>query len=125
MLDQPDQANIIIHLLMILRKMNQFFRSATELNAPESLEYKILQYINEHFHEPLSIQTLCSKFFISRTQLYQRFKTSTGYSVAHYISSRRVQRAQELISQGLKPTDVYTLVGFTDYSTFYSVIPDW
>lgn len=119
MLEQPDKTNIIISLLSILRKLNEYFSYATQQAAQESLEYQILRYIQEHPQEELTPQLLCSRFFISRTQLYRRFKETTGTSVSEYITIRRVMRAQELISQGYKPTDAYTLAGFTDYSTFY------
>ena len=119
MLEQPDKINIVINLLCILRKLNVFYSHATKQTVRESLEYQILRYIQEHPQEDLSPQALCSRFYISRTQLYRRFKETTGTSVSEYISIRRVLRAQELISQGYKPTECYTLAGFSDYSTFY------
>lgn len=119
MLEQPDKTNIIICLLNILRMLNNFYAQATRHTAQESLEYRILRYIQEHPQEELTPQQLCSKFYISRTQLYRRFKETTGTSVSEYISMRRVLRAQELIGQGYKPTEAYILVGFSDYSTFY------
>lgn len=119
MLDQPDKINIVINLMCILRKLNTFYNHATKQTAQESLEYQILRYIQEHPQEDLTPQLLCSKFYISRTQLYRRFKETTGTSVSEYISMRRVLRAQELIAQGYKPTECYTLAGFSDYSTFY------
>ncbi len=119
MLEQPDKLNIIINLLALLQRISTFFRQATKQTAQETLEYQIMRYIQEHPQEELSPQQLCSKFFISRTQLYRRFKEATGTSVSEYITLRRVLRAQELIGQGYKPTQCYTLAGFADYSTFY------
>ena len=119
MLEQPDKLNIIIGLLSILRRINSFYRQATKQTARETLEYQIMRYIQEHPQEELSPQSLCSKFYISRTQLYRRFKEATGSSVGEYITLRRVLRAQELIAQGYKPTQCYALAGFTDYSTLY------
>lgn len=119
MLDQPDKINIIMNLLAILRHLNSFYGQATKQAEPETLEYRIIRYIQEHPQEELSPQSLCSKFFISRTQLYRRFKETTGTSVGEYITLRRILRAQELIAQGYKPTQCYTLAGFSDYSTFY------
>lgn len=118
-LAQPDKINIIINLMAILQRFIGFYRQATKQNPQETLEYRIIRYIQEHPHEELSPQLLCNKFYISRTQLYRRFKEATGSSVSEYITLRRVLRAQELINQGYKPTQCYTLVGFTDYSTFY------
>ncbi len=118
-LEQPDRINIAINLMCILRKLCQFYDVASRQAVQESLEYQIMRYIQEHPQEELSPQRLCSKFYISRTQLYRRFKEATGTSIGEYITLRRVLRAQELISQGYKPTQCYTLAGFSDYSTFY------
>lgn len=118
-MESPDKINIAINLLSILRKLNEFYAYASQHAAQESLEYQILRYIQEHPQEELTPQMLCSRFYISRTQLYRRFKETTGTSVSEYISMRRVLRAQELITQGYKPTECYTLAGFSDYSTFY------
>ena len=118
-LSKPDKINIIINLLAILQRINTFYKQATKQAVPESLEYQILRYIQDHAQEELSPQLLCNKFYISRTQLYRRFKEVTGSSIGEYITMRRVMRAQELIDQGYKPTQCYALAGFTDYSTFY------
>lgn len=119
MLENPDKINIVINLLSILRKLNKFYAQASRHTAMESLEYQILRYIQENPQADLSPQTLCNRFYISRTQLYRRFRQATGTSVSEYISLRRVLRAQELIAQGYKPTECYMLAGFADYSTFY------
>lgn len=119
MLEQPDKINIVINLLRILRNVNAFYTHATKQTAQETLEYQILRYIQEHPQADLTPQALCSKFYLSRTQLYRRFKETTGTSVGEYISMRRVLQAQELIAQGYKPTEAYSLAGFSDYSTFY------
>ena len=118
-LEQPDRINIVINLMCILRKFCQFHDIASLQTVQESLEYQIMRYIQEHPQEELSPQQLCAKFYISRTQLYRRFKETTGSSVSEYITLRRILRAQELIAQGYKPTQCYTLAGFSDYSTFY------
>ena len=118
-LEKPDKINIIINLMGILQRLNTFYHQATKQTTQETLAYQILRYIQEHPQEELSPQSLCSRFYISRTQLYRHFKEATGTSVSEYITLRRVLRAQELIAQGYKPTQCYTLAGFTDYSTFY------
>ena len=118
-LAKPDKINVIINLLSILQRINIFYKQATKQAVPESLEYQILRYIQDHAQEDLSPQLLCNKFYISRTQLYRRFKEVTGASIGEYITMRRVMHAQELIGQGYKPTQCYSLAGFSDYSTFY------
>jgi AraC-like DNA-binding protein len=60
-----------------------------------------------------------NRFYISRTQLCSRFKKATGTSVGGYIAVKRLLTARELLLQGGKPTEVYGLCGYHDYSTFF------
>lgn len=119
MLSDHTRNNILIKLLNLLQQINLYFSQPYPDVAKETLEYRIIQYINEHPQENFTTQALCAKFFISRTQLYQRFIKATGTSVGKYIATRRMLTAQQLITQGGKPTEIFTQCGFRDYSTFY------
>ena len=119
MRSDPSRQNILFRLLTLLEQLGEAFARPYQESQKESMEYRIMQYIKEHLHENITTQTLCQQFFISRTQLHQRFISATGISVGKYIAARRMYRAQELIRQGSKPTEVYTQCGFRDYSTFY------
>lgn len=110
---------ILVNLVNLLRLIGQYFDQTFPDVARETPEYRIIQYINEHPHENFSTKSLCEQFYISRTQLHQRFIRATGTSPGKYIATRRMLTAQQLISQGNKPTEIYTKCGFRDYSTFY------
>lgn len=57
----------------------------------------VLDYIAEHLAEDISIDQLASCFYMSRYYLMHLFKQETGYSVASYISTKRLLRARALI----------------------------
>ena len=78
----------------------------------------ILEYIAEHLVEDLSIDTLSSKFYMSRYYLMHLFKKETGYSVANYISTKRLLHARALIQSGTSVTEACFASGFKNYSTF-------
>ena len=119
MRNNPNRQNILFKLTSLLELIYEEFSQPYLESEKEPLEYRIMQYIKENLHEQISTQTLCDRFFISRTQLHQRFIKATGISVGRYIAARRMMTAQQLITQGGKPTDIYTQCGFRDYSTFY------
>lgn len=84
----------------------------------ENIE-NILAYINENIKTPLSVNDICSKFYISKTKLYKIFYDAMKIPIAQYIRNKKIMLAYSLIKRGQKPTQVYEEVGFNDYSTFY------
>jgi len=80
---------------------------------------RLIQYINLHIAEPLTLDDLAGAFFASKYYILREFKKYTGLSVHQYMIIRRVMLAQELIGQGVKPREACIQCGFTDYSSFY------
>lgn len=78
----------------------------------------VLDYINKHLSEPLSIDLLSSRFFLSRYYLMHSFKAATGYTVGNYITTKRLLYARSLIQEGASVTDACYASGFQNYSTF-------
>lgn len=115
-----DRLKALANLILLLRQVGTMFeKNNTAGSQPETLEYRIVRYINQNLDKELTIQQLCSQFFISRAQLCRRFKKVTGTSVGKYVTAKRLIAAQNLIRQGKKPTEVYAACGYQDYSTFY------
>ena len=80
---------------------------------------RLIQYINQHVKEPLSLDMLSDEFYASKYYILREFKKYTGLSIHQYIIIRRILIARELIQQGVKPKDACTQCGFYDYSSFY------
>ena len=115
-----DRLKAMANLILLLRQLGVMFdRDTSRPEEPDTLEYRIVRYINENLQKELSLQDLCDHFFISRAQLCRRFKKIAGTSVGKFVAAKRLLKAQHLISQGKKPTDVFAECGYQDYSTFY------
>lgn len=118
----PDgsRATMLANLVLVLQRLCRKFGQMPAAEAvPDSVEYRMLHYINQNLHQELSVQLLCDKFFLSRAQLCRRFHTASGTSVGRYITAKRMLLARELLHQGQKPTDIYSACGYRDYATFY------
>ena len=86
--------------------------------AGDSKVVALLQYLNLHLTEPLTIDQLASRFYISKYHMMHRFKEETGYTIHNYISEKRLLLAQQLLGQGHSLTDACYACGYQDYSTF-------
>ena len=87
-------------------------------SAGDSKIVSILQYLNLHLTEPLSIDELASRFYISKYHMMRRFKEETGYTIHSYIAEKRLLLARQLLSTGQPVTEVCYQDGYQDYSTF-------
>lgn len=79
---------------------------------------QILNFINDHLTEDLSIDRLASHFFLSRFYLMHFFKEETGYTIGNYITEKRLMLAKNLVQNGISITEACYQCGFKNYSTF-------
>ena len=79
----------------------------------------VVQYIEEHYQEELTLDMLANKFYINKYHLSHTFQRVVGTSVYRYIIKKRLMIATEMLSGGFPPTQVYQYCGFGDYANFY------
>ncbi len=79
---------------------------------------EMIHYINENLAADLSIETLSSRFYLSKYHMMRKFKEETGYSMHQYILEKRILAARNLILSGTPAAIASADAGFKDYSTF-------
>lgn len=87
--------------------------------VPDSMEYRILRYLNKNIENQISLNDICQQYYISKSQLCRIFRNCTGVTVKQYLTVKRMVRAKQLIDAGAQPTRIYPQCGFSDYSSFY------
>ncbi len=90
-----------------------------DLSRSSKTVTQVIEYINLNYAEPLSLDLLAEKFFVSKYHLSHEFQRQVGTGVYRYIQKKRLQIARHLLSQGRKPNEVAGLCGFQDYAGFY------
>ena len=95
---------------------NGIANSPTEINQKT---HDMIEFINQNITEELSVELLCSKFYVSTTQLYRNFKKATDMNVWNYIQLKRLVLAHSYIQDGMSSQDAAQASGFNDYSAFY------
>ncbi|HHV11692.1 MAG TPA: AraC family transcriptional regulator [Clostridiales bacterium] len=79
---------------------------------------RIIEFINGHLSEDLSIDLLAEHFYLNRYYLMHYFKNETGYTIGNYITEKRLLLAKSLVQKGLSTTEACFQSGFKNYSTF-------
>lgn len=83
------------------------------------LIYNVVDYVNLHYGEPLSLDALADRFYVSKYHLSHEFHKHMGTGLYQFIQRKRLLIARQLMKQGHKPAEVYKQCGFDDYAGFY------
>ena len=135
-----DQANVLKNLMEnIVQKIQEIetFEQAVALGETILNEYKnrfgtvlisvdhqlikqALTYIQQHFHEKITLDTVAKKLHLSKNYLCHLFQEETGHKFCEYVSLLRVQHAKKLIEEGKDSfTSISYTCGFSIFPTNY------
>ncbi|WP_281888486.1 AraC family transcriptional regulator [Paenibacillus sp. YYML68] len=114
-------ASVVTDLLLIAsRTLEQ--QQPVEVSHAAPMHKKIsevIRFLNVSFAEPLHLQMIADKFFISPYYLSRMFKEMTGFTLIDYLNLTRIREAQRLLREtDRKITDIASMVGFENFSHF-------
>lgn len=79
-------------------------------------------YIDAHYHDAISLETVAGQFLVSKEHLSRMFKSSFGENLSDYIVRKRMEKAGELIAdEGMSIKHAAQLTGYEDIAYFYRV----
>lgn len=108
-------SDFILHINRLLYESSSAPKSAEE----DSLYSSLVEYIEEHLDESLSLDCLADNFFVSKYHIAHIFKENLGISIHQYITKKRLELCQADICSDKSITKIYRTHGFGDYSSFY------
>lgn len=117
--ESPDGEIKRLYLTVLLAELQ-----AAKPQTKENRDHKdnlgaLITYLNENLAGDLSLETLCQRFYISRSHLTERFKRLTGTTVSEYVRTKRLVMAKLLLQEGVRPTAAAEQCGFREYSSFF------
>lgn len=99
----------------LLRQMDQQQVSIVRPN----LASQLIRFMQEHYAEPLTRETLAHTFHYSVPYLSKHFRRETGASIIDYLIRIRMDKAGALLQQTeLSLQEIATSVGYADVSYF-------
>ena len=78
-----------------------------------------LAYINDNLFTLKDVEEIAKHLFITQSYLFRIFKQELKTSPKKYINDKRLLAAQNMLSVGKNPLEVFETCGFNDYTTFY------
>lgn len=113
----------ISHLIQVMVELNRFAMLPREnyeiINKSSDTITEILAYINKHYTEKITLDSIADKFFLSKYYLSHEFKELVGTSLYNYIIQKRLLISKQMLADGTPPSKVYQNCGFGDYANFY------
>lgn len=85
----------------------------------QSLYVNLMQYIEEHVEEDLSLDNLADEFFVSKYHIAHIFKENLGMSIHQYITKKRLDMCRNALLSGTNISKTFHAYGFKDYSSFF------
>lgn len=109
---------LIIQLLIHISRLSEAEPAISERSADPKIR-QVLSYINEHFHDELTVEQLAEQVYMSRYHFMRYFKAQTGTTVHAYIRQKRLVHAARLIREGVSAVKAAEESGYNDYSAFH------
>ncbi|GFI31049.1 MAG: AraC family transcriptional regulator [Lachnospiraceae bacterium] len=100
-------------------------RSVYELQHPKTpheeltLYQNLLQFIEGHLEEELSLNRLSQEFYVSKYHISHVFKENLGLSVHQFITKKRLLLCRDAILAHTAIGEACMMCGFQDYSSFF------
>ncbi len=115
----------LVELLVLYDRYRKSFdpqKASSQLSQQKNDIWAIIQYVYRNYREPLSLQSLSRRFFISVPYISASFKKYLGVNFHHFLRKIRLDHACSLLtSSKISITEIVFEVGFESYSTFVRV----
>lgn len=110
----------VIELLAAINEAMDMREPTDESPSIENeLILEILQYLNTHFCEDISLAEIAGRFYHSKYHLCHLFREQVGVTLHDYLVLRRIRMVNDLICQGLPASEACYSAGFGNYSNFF------
>jgi AraC family transcriptional regulator len=118
--DGPYVESVGQTLVMHIARMK---RPQSTVNAmPKWRLRRVQEYIDTHFHEPLSLADLAAVAGLSRMHFAAQFRAATGYRPHDYLLCQRIESAKAILSNtGMPLAQVAVALGFQAQAHFSTV----
>ena len=104
--------------ITIFRECEELLASV-RVDASAAIAYKVLNYLDHHYPEDISVTKLAETFFLNKHYIAHVFKEETGYSPMDYVISLRMNRAKALLAETARSiSEIAVECGYTDFNHF-------
>lgn len=98
------EAAVQAYLAQILIQLNRYAKHQPSARRSRENQFhkhisQVVIYINKNYMQPITIDMLTEKFYISSSHLSRTFKKVTGYTIIQYLHITRIRAAKKLLRE--------------------------
>lgn len=105
---------------MILCEIAKYRSDENTVRIKPKIPYinDVMHYISEHYYEPLTLEDLTARYYISRAKLVADFRNTTDMTVKQYTTLVRMNVARALLLDGVSVAEAARTCGYNNTSNF-------
>lgn len=108
---------LVNHLLRQYLTQKKIYPSTSQELSKRQLK-QVIEYVDQHLDQNLTLATLAAIAHMSPSYFSALFKQSTGLAPHQYVIHCRINRAKQLLLQGVSVAEVALNLGFSHQSHF-------
>ena len=112
------EINLINALSYLIKNYSSVTKDYNVVFPDKKIMTNSLEYINDCLESSISLDNLANNAALSKFHFLRVFKKNVGLTPHHYILTRKVQKARDLIIEGSSLSQAGFSMGFADQSHF-------
>ena len=112
-----------MELLFFTQFLCQTFEGNNNVLYEEDTNFSLItEYLNEHYNDEISLETITKKFNINRNKLNNIFLNKTSKTCLNYLMDLRIDMAKIILANTELPvSEVAGRVGYSDSNYFTKI----
>ena len=115
-----DDLTAMSELILLMVFINRVYMQRTPLKPMQHnpIILNLVEYIDSHINEPITVQSLCEHLSYSEPYISQLFSKQMGVPIKRFILTKKVAYAKQLLKGNDSISQICEKCGFNDYSNF-------
>lgn len=122
-LSEMKRLGIVYQLFADIIEHYEMVKKAGNIPDDYDVVTKVVQYIYEHYSEPITLESLSKEFYISPKALSKKIRKRLNMDLRLFVNDIRIQRAVQMredpANKNKSLSEIAFLCGFTNMVTFY------
>lgn len=125
---KPDASRPMEHVQELAdRVLQSYVEAIDKLEAVSRSKSRLAildvqDYIDQHYMDPITLETVAHHFYVSKEHLSRAFKSAAGENLTEYIIRKRMERAYYLLTHTAIPIkEAAQLSGYAELAYFHRV----
>ena len=88
-------------------------------DSRDKLIAAVTEYVDRHISEPIRLDDLADKLYVSKSTLCHKFSAVMNTTVNQYVALKKMRYAENLILDGASAAEAAVAAGYDNYASFF------